>query len=227
VKFCKQCSHVKHPDQFRNHKANKDGKNTICRICSAYNAAEYKAKHRRADSRSKIYVPVLLARALDNEAYRIRVAQAQALQQLEDTATAAGWAYLENDIRGRITVRDDCIRRSRALWATCNTGRLATVESRRAYRNAQYRRRDYINSIARSRNYRARKRNAIIVPFTAMQLKDKCAYYGNKCWVCGNEYQAIDHVKPLAKGGSHMLANLRPICTPCNSNKRDTWPYAK
>jgi hypothetical protein len=25
---------------------------------------------------------------------------------------------------------------------------------------------------------------------------------------------AIDHVKPITKGGSHMLANLRPICEP-------------
>jgi 5-methylcytosine-specific restriction endonuclease McrA len=36
---------------------------------------------------------------------------------------------------------------------------------------------------------------------------------------------AVDHVKPITKGGSHMPANLRPICGPCNSLKHNTWPY--
>ncbi|MGX7727586.1 HNH endonuclease [Rhodococcus sp. 5G237] len=35
----------------------------------------------------------------------------------------------------------------------------------------------------------------------------------------------VDHVKPINKGGPHMLANLRPACGPCNSRKRDQWPF--
>ena len=37
--------------------------------------------------------------------------------------------------------------------------------------------------------------------------------------MCGTEATAIDHVKPIARGGSNWPANLRPACTPCNSRK--------
>lgn len=46
------------------------------------------------------------------------------------------------------------------------------------------------------------------------------------CWVCGGEATQVDHVKPIAAGGAHILANLRPICGQCNQRKKDKWPYA-
>lgn len=36
-----------------------------------------------------------------------------------------------------------------------------------------------------------------------------------------------DHVKPLAKGGPHILANIRPACVSCNSRKHATWAGPK
>jgi 5-methylcytosine-specific restriction endonuclease McrA len=48
--------------------------------------------------------------------------------------------------------------------------------------------------------------------------------YGGKCYLCGAEATEMDHVKPLAKGGAHAPCNLRPICTGCNSKKKDKWP---
>jgi len=61
---------------------------------------------------------------------------------------------------------------------------------------------------------------------TAEQLDARMAYYGYKCWVCGGPFEAVDHVKPLNKGGSNWPANLRPACTHCNCSKKDTWPFA-
>lgn len=72
---------------------------------------------------------------------------------------------------------------------------------------------------------RARKAAVVTIPFTAEQLAQKWAYYGDRCYLCGEPADSTDHVKPIAKGGPHMLANLKPICTPCNSRKRDRWPY--
>jgi hypothetical protein len=63
------------------------------------------------------------------------------------------------------------------------------------------------------------------IPFTAEQLNQKLSMYGGKCWMCRVQpYEAWDHVKPLAKGGAHILANLRPACKTCNSRKIDKWP---
>ena len=50
-------------------------------------------------------------------------------------------------------------------------------------------------------------------------------YYGGLCYICGGEAEAMDHVKPLDKGGSNWPANLRPICTHCNCAKGAKWPH--
>ena len=72
---------------------------------------------------------------------------------------------------------------------------------------------------------RARKMAAPCVPYTQEQLDQRWAYYGNNCWICGDVATATDHVKPLARGGAEMLANLRPVCQPCNSRKHAKWPF--
>lgn len=44
--------------------------------------------------------------------------------------------------------------------------------------------------------------------------------WGGRCWVCGVPATATDHVLPLNDGGPHWPANLRPICTSCNSGRK-------
>lgn len=51
------------------------------------------------------------------------------------------------------------------------------------------------------------------------QLTARWDYFGGRCWMCGCEATAIDHVIPLARGGSNWPANLRPACRSCNSAK--------
>lgn len=72
---------------------------------------------------------------------------------------------------------------------------------------------------------RVLRQNARQIPFTAEQLTQRMAYWGNRCWMCGGPFEAIDHVKPLNKGGWHALMNLRPACMSDNSRKRDKWPF--
>jgi 5-methylcytosine-specific restriction endonuclease McrA len=71
--------------------------------------------------------------------------------------------------------------------------------------------------------YRALKRAATVVPFTPAQLDARMSMFGHRCWMCRGPFQHVDHVKPLSKGGPHMLANLRPACQPCNTRKRAKW----
>lgn len=42
------------------------------------------------------------------------------------------------------------------------------------------------------------------------------------CSYCPGEFESIDHIVPLNRGGAHELANLTPACTRCNSSKRDS-----
>lgn len=108
-------------------------------------------------------------------------------------------------------------------WAAANP------ERRRQIRLASQQRRYVLDPERKREVWRRRhaavKRGVRIYGFTSEQVAGRVAVWGGRCWVCSAPYEAIDHVKPLAKGGAHMLANLRPICTACNTRKRDTWPY--
>lgn len=53
------------------------------------------------------------------------------------------------------------------------------------------------------------------------QLADRVRFYGNMCVYCGADAETIDHVIPLARGGSNWPANFRPACHSCNSSKTD------
>lgn len=72
---------------------------------------------------------------------------------------------------------------------------------------------------------RAALRGSACESFSVELLAKRVEYYGSRCWICGDPYEHIDHVKPISKGGPHMLSNLRPACGPCNLSKANKWPY--
>jgi 5-methylcytosine-specific restriction endonuclease McrA len=72
---------------------------------------------------------------------------------------------------------------------------------------------------ARQARRRARKAEALTIPFTVDQLAQRMAYWGNACWMCRGPYEEVDHVIALAAGGPHCLSNLRPACKSCNASK--------
>lgn len=74
------------------------------------------------------------------------------------------------------------------------------------------------------RHRRALQASRSIGVIGAERLAARMAYWGDRCWMCGDVATEVDHVKPLAKGGLHVLSNLRPACKSCNSAKRDRWP---
>jgi hypothetical protein len=50
------------------------------------------------------------------------------------------------------------------------------------------------------------------------------ALYGRSCWLCGRgiadgDIISIDHVRPLSKGGSNKIHNLRPSHVRCNQKR--------
>lgn len=102
-----------------------------------------------------------------------------------------------------------------------NKERIAERDRQRALANPE-RHRENVRRGAQVR--RARKRAATVVPFTNAQWEQKKAYWGNRCYlripgVCTGGAEHAEHVKPLSKGGLHVLANLRPSCAPCNYRK--------
>jgi 5-methylcytosine-specific restriction endonuclease McrA len=83
---------------------------------------------------------------------------------------------------------------------------------RRKIRKHQFK----LNNKAHKAKRRKIERENRIHPF---KINARVVYWGNRCWLCGGEYESIDHVIPLSKGGKHLPANLRPACLRCNNKK--------
>jgi 5-methylcytosine-specific restriction enzyme A len=64
------------------------------------------------------------------------------------------------------------------------------------------------------------KTNRIAIPAAARAYvfdRDR-----NACCLCGTtENLTIDHIIPLAKGGTNDLSNFQTLCRQCNSRKGD------
>lgn len=39
------------------------------------------------------------------------------------------------------------------------------------------------------------------------------------CIACGDPAKEVDHILPLAEGGTHQWSNLQPLCKRCHSQK--------
>jgi 5-methylcytosine-specific restriction endonuclease McrA len=120
--------------------------------------------------------------------------------------------------------------RRRHYWRNPAQERARVLAWRRANLDwVQAYHRTWLKATGKNAEYTSRRRalrvGAIRTLVTAADLIAKVTYWGNRCWICGGRPGAIDHVKPLSKGGPHVLANLRPICTSCNSRKGGTWPW--
>ena len=57
--------------------------------------------------------------------------------------------------------------------------------------------------------------------FTAIEFKELCESYGNRCLSCGAADVALeaDHIVPLTRGGSDDIDNIQPLCGTCNRSK--------
>lgn len=129
-----------------------------------------------------------------------------------DRARAAGRAYYASN-RERLQADG----RAR-YWADKDRAR----EQHRAFRLADpY----YKERRAEGNRRRAAARYGVQVgDFTLDQIRDRLSMCAG-CWICGGPGGHVDHVKPLSKGGAHLLCNLRRVCNTCNASKGDTWPY--
>lgn len=77
---------------------------------------------------------------------------------------------------------------------------------------------------ARLIRHRRRCRIAKLVDtLTASEWIALLEKYGYKCLKCGKQAPdivlSIDHVVPIAKGGSNTIENVQPLCTRCNAKK--------
>jgi len=96
--------------------------------------------------------------------------------------------------------------------------------------SAKRTRRNHIEKArARGRFYSAKRRalyRAAFGKYTQADIIELIVQLHGKCFWCGVKLVQyhIDHIVPLAKGGSNERSNITLACPSCNSKKRDTLP---
>lgn len=210
TKSCRKCGLIRPFSDFNRKAASPDGLQPACRECvSAYNRGMYERDPAAKRAKNAAWAAANPDRV--REMARVRMAQSWTQRPEEMRAYHRRW-YAENPERRRSALRESARRR-----------RAADPQGSRDYQRLwRELNRDKVSAMNRRR--RARKAAVLSLPFTPTQLAQRLSMYPG-CWMCGGLPETVDHVKPLAKGGAHILANLRPACWSCNSSKRESWPY--
>jgi 5-methylcytosine-specific restriction endonuclease McrA len=94
----------------------------------------------------------------------------------------------------------------------------AWCKKNREYVNAKSREWGRKNKDKKLANCRARRAKGPMIG--ADEWAGLLAKFGSKCLRCGaTERLEMDHVVPVAKGGTHSLDNLQVLCRTCNASK--------
>lgn len=209
-KTCTGCRQEFDVSFFGRRKLSQDGLNPRCKECERIRASTWRANNYEKFLTTQRVRSAALdpewKRARDRAAYARRVAPLQEARAL---------AKLERKNRPR-TARQIRAAENKMIRAAANPG------YHRDY--AQLHRLAYASNNGR---FRARRKGSAVVDFSEQQLIARIEYFGGKCWMCGAEWEHLDHIKPIGKGGPHMLANIRPACSTCNKMKGQAWPYSQ
>jgi 5-methylcytosine-specific restriction endonuclease McrA len=193
LKQCTECKEWKSPDGFGKDKTGRNGLRSQCRDC------RNKIESKRA------------------KGVRVRTNQTHGYQPRKPSRPAGmpDWLY-----EIKIWFKKMCRREYRAnnldKWR----------ESSRKYReNNLEKERARINMKERTR--RAQIKSSGGGNITAAQWQELKEQYNYTCLKCKRREPDIvitlDHVKPLAMGGTHTIENAQPLCHSCNSSKQARW----
>lgn len=237
-KRCRRCKAVKGRSEFYVNKRSADGLAQYCIPCQKeYQKQWYethrdkvnaKAKRWRNANQDKIRARLKATRER-------RLAKKKAHREAnKDSVRAYGAAYRQRN-RGRHL---DYMRQYEArhrpqrlaykkAYREANRNAIsekwsAWYEANREANRAKDRARRKANphkSLAQGAVRRLRIAAAKIQTFTLDDLRERIKAFGGCCAYCGGPHEHMDHVKPLARGGRHCLANLRPACARCNQKK--------
>jgi 5-methylcytosine-specific restriction endonuclease McrA len=229
TKTCSTCRAEKLLEDFNKYKSSKDGRQPRCRECqSSKRIAWYAANREREIEKSKQWNRDNAERYAANSARWREENRERYLKtrRVRYKKHAQGIVARKMELRA---ANPDKFRAHEKAWRAANPDKIRAKHVRELQGNPRLSHERYWRdpefARAKSARRKAMRRAVTVGVITPESLKARIAYYGGKCWMCGADYEHLDHVKPISKGGAHMLANIRPACAPCNLLKSNQWPY--
>lgn len=193
AKSCSRCMRIKPTSDFYRLKSGKP--HSWCKACVL---AEQKARRER-----------------DPERAREIVRRSEARPEARERKRASDKSRQEKDPTG---ARD-----RQRKWREANPGKAA--EKQKRYREshpekvAEYRRR-YNADGRSSEQYHKHRARAHCSEAFHVTRRDLDRLRSGACYHCGSVADIVmDHVVPLARGGTHGIGNLAPMCADCNGSK--------
>lgn len=236
TKICNACKIIKPVDNF-NTKPGSNGQRRYNYVCKACQSDKIKQKNKIIKESVKIITDQKICNKckvhksnifFTNDSYQI--------SGLSKTCKECQIQYYQNN-KDRITNSNLRSQRKYKLknnlrkitWAIKNKYKVRKTTQEYYKRNmakiTAYNKKWAKDNVLAKRNqghrYRVKKRSNTIQKFTKLQLEQRMSVFGFKCAYCGGNFDHIDHVKPISKGGYHCLSNLRPACKKCNQEKHN------
>lgn len=159
--------------------------------------------------------PCVLCRKEYAAAYYLRTAEAtKARSRAWELANAEHVKTLKAAAHKRRMAADpDAVRERYRLWRASNREKANAAarasEARRFAANPEKVRAERAAKFAKRRGL---KTDEWTLPYIAILQKDPCSY-------CGDPAGTIDHIVPIADGGTSEWGNLAAACQPCNTSK--------
>lgn len=204
AKRCPGCGEDKTIGEFYRDCDAADGASTYCMICISRRHKDYRKRNpeKKREGNARHYRE-------NKERYAELSRQWRTTNRERKRETDREW---EKSNRERVRANR---RKWRANWS----------EERRE-QEAQYRREWRKQNPEKARaifHKRLARTRAAEGNFTAEQWKAVLDFYEHTCLCCGEQGKVtVDHVVPLARGGSNGIENLQPLCQSCNSRKNAT-----
>jgi 5-methylcytosine-specific restriction endonuclease McrA len=194
-KACSKCGNTQPLENFRANKASKDGRQSACKSCQKAFYQANKTYYAEYSKKHRAENPEIYS-ARDKKYYR------QNSETIKERSREWYWKNLD---RARENRRK-----------TYDSDREAYIEKTRRWKRANRERANQsdLQSIHR--------RRARLLSNGAYQISDKDLrrLYALPCTYCGElESIQLDHIVPIARGGSHSIGNLAPACRTCNASK--------
>lgn len=204
MKHCYKCREFKELVAFNKNASRADGLGDACKVCARVYLAEYYLRNKdKANAVSKSYYEAN-KEAHGNAGRAWRLANKEIDDAYKKAYYAANRDRLKAASSARYAEKGESIRARQAAYLKANPAVRREIDNR----------------------MRAKRANST-GSFAAEDVIKLMAIQKGKCVACRNNIRSdyhVDHIFPLARGGTNDKTNLQLLCPTCNRQKHARHP---